>query len=267
METREVPRRGRQTEGFELAFPARDNGAGIDQDQEWCEVSFNGDRRRIRFHDYHEVYSIPGLYERLFYDELRCESPRTVCSLLARLIEEDDVEPSTLRVLDVGAGNGMVGEELKRLGVGSIVGVDIIEEAAQATERDRPGLYDDYVVADLTDLPLDARARLQTAEFNCLTSVAALGYGDMPPLAFAVAHNLVADGGWIAYCIKERFLEDEDSGFSKLVRRMLDEGVIDLRARQRYRHRLSLHGEPLYYVAMVATKQTNVPRSWARELT
>ena len=52
---------------FEIRFPAR-NGAAVDQDEEWCEVRLAAGWRRIRFHDYHAVYSIPGLYEQLFYD-------------------------------------------------------------------------------------------------------------------------------------------------------------------------------------------------------
>ncbi|MDP8944223.1 MAG: class I SAM-dependent methyltransferase [Actinomycetota bacterium] len=266
METKELSRGDASAEPdvrFEVAFPERQPG---DQDEEWCEVRLNGVRKRIRFHDYHELYSIPGLYEYLFYEKLKCSSPATVCSLLSTLMERDRVEPAELRVLDVGAGNGMVGEELKKLGVGAVTGVDIIEEAAEAAGRDRPGLYDDYMVADLTALTADERARLQRGRFNCLTSVAALGYGDMPPLAFAVAHNLVSDGGWIAYCIKDRFLEDEDSGFSQLVRRMLEEGVMEERARHRYPHRNSVGGDPLHYVAMVAVKRTDVPASWAQAL-
>ncbi len=48
-----------------------------------------------------------------------------------------------LRVLDLGAGNGVVGEELKKRGVSRLVGVDIITEAQAATERDRPGVIND----------------------------------------------------------------------------------------------------------------------------
>ena len=56
-------------------------------------------------------------------------------------------------MLDIGAGNGMVGEQLVDMGAEQVGGVDIIEEAAQALERDRPGIYKDYDVADLTNLP------------------------------------------------------------------------------------------------------------------
>jgi predicted TPR repeat methyltransferase len=107
----------------------------------------------ILFHNYDEVFDIPGLYETLFYDTLDCCSPSYVVNLLEDVANEWDAELSNFRVLDVGAGNGMVGDELRNRGASKVVGVDIIEEAKEATLRDRPGVYDDYRVADLTNLP------------------------------------------------------------------------------------------------------------------
>ena len=246
---------------FDIRFPPP-NGAKVDQDEEWCEVRLNGDWRRIRFHDYNEVYAVPGLYEQIFYDELRCDSPRTVCSLLRTQLEQADADAADLAVLDVGAGNGMVGEELKKLGAGAIVGVDIIEEAEMATERDRPGIYDAYHTVDLTAMPSSVRRDLLERRLNTLVTVAALGFGDIPPLAFAEAFNLITDRGWVAFNIKDRFLEEEESGFSRLIRRMLDEGVLEHRDETHYRHRLSVRGEPLHYVAIVAEKRGELPRDW-----
>jgi predicted TPR repeat methyltransferase len=258
------PETGNGNGRFDITFPSAGNGA--DQDEEWCQVVLDGAPRRIRFHDYGDIYDVPGLYEQLFYDELRCQSPAVVCGLFADLLEADDFPAEGLRVLDVGAGNGMVGEELARLGVDTIVGVDIIREAAEAAERDRPGLYEDYLVTDLTAMPSRVRRALAEYRFNCLTSVAALGFGDIPPLAFAEAYNFVSDGGWIAFCIKDRFLEDgEESGFNRLVRWMLENQVMDIRTQRRYRHRLSIHGEPLHYEAVVATKRADVSLDWARQ--
>jgi trans-aconitate methyltransferase len=247
---------------FEIRFPSA-NGAQFDQDEEWCEVRLDDGWRRIRFHDYDEVYSVPGLYEQLFYDELKCDSPRTVCGLLKRQLEVSGYDASSLRVLDVGAGNGMVGEELQReLGVGTLVGVDIIEEAEMAAERDRPGVYDAYYTIDLTALPADIRSDLCERQLNTLVTVAALGFGDIPPQAFAEAFNLITDHGWVAFNIRDRFLEEETSPFSRLIGRMLDEGVLERRAERRYRHRLSVRGEPLHYVAVVAEKHGDVSREW-----
>ncbi|HSG31903.1 MAG TPA: class I SAM-dependent methyltransferase [Thermodesulfobacteriota bacterium] len=57
---------------------------------------------------------------------------------------------SDITVLDMGAGNGIVAEELVNLGLDDVIGVDIIEEAKQAAFRDRPEVYSDYIFDDLT---------------------------------------------------------------------------------------------------------------------
>ncbi|MPZ59706.1 MAG: methyltransferase domain-containing protein [Propionibacteriales bacterium] len=238
--------------------------AGVSQGEEWCEVEYEGRVRRIRFHDYAEIFSIPGLYERLFYDVLECASPRTVGALVAEDLERLGYDAGKLRVLDVGAGNGMVAEEFARLGASEIVGIDILPEARLAAMRDRPDVYDDYLVADLTDMPHPVRETLRARRFNCLTVVAALGFGDIPPLAFVEAYNLVEPQGWVAFTIKEEFLGGhDDTGFARLIRQMLDSGVLRLHSQRRYRHRLLVTGEPLYYVAMVGSRREPVPASWA----
>jgi predicted TPR repeat methyltransferase len=247
------------TAEYDVRLPQVDD-AEFDQDQEWCEVLIDGEPRRIRFHDYHEIYSIPGLYEHLFYELLECDSPRAVTALLGTALRSAGRRAADLRVFEVGAGNGMVGEELTELGVRSIVGVDIIDEAAMAAERDRPGTYDDYLVLDLTAIPEDTHAELRDRRFNCLVTVAALGFGDIPPDAFANAFNLVEPGGLIAFNIKEDFIADGDgSGFSRLISRAMEDGTLDVRAERRYQHRLSIAGEPLHYVAIVAEKRADLP--------
>jgi SAM-dependent methyltransferase len=239
----------------------------LDQDHEWCRVTVDGITRKIRFHDYDEIYSVPGLYEFLFYEHLECCSPQVVRGLLEDVLTSGDVPPDTLRVLDLGAGNGMVGEELADLGAEMITGVDLLPEAAAAAERDRPGVYDDYLVLDLTELSDPLRRELRARRFNALVSVAALGFGDIPPRAFAEAFNLVADGGWIAFNIKEHFLDDgEPTGFSRLIGKLLDSGMLEQRAEKVYRHRLSMNGEPLDYVALVGVKRSSIPDELVREV-
>ena len=152
------------------------NGDGrLSQDEEWCVVTVEGSRKKIHFHDYGSIYEIPGLYEGLFYDRLKCTSPFRVSRLLADVIREHGQRPEDLRVLDLGAGNGMVGDELHTLGVKTIVGVDIIPQARSAALRDRKGIYQEYLVTDMTDLPEETARRLVSRELNCLTTVATLG--------------------------------------------------------------------------------------------
>jgi hypothetical protein len=112
----------------------------------------------------------------------------------------------------------MVGECLTAMGCGTVIGVDILQEAADAAERDRPDAYAEYVVGDLTDPSPEVREALGRYRFGVMTTVAALGFGDVPPDAFAYAFSHLVPGGWLAFCIKEDFLADEEpSGFSQLI--------------------------------------------------
>lgn len=249
----------RAPQRYRFRFPKP--GGELAQDSEWCEVLLEDGWRRFRFHDYADIYKVPALYESLFYRKLRCNSPRRVVELLRNVLRESRVDPESLRVLDVGAGNGMVGQELRVIGAQRVVGIDIILEAAAAAERDRPGVYDAYHVADLTDLDEQTDAALAQEDFNAMTTVAALGFGDIPPRAFMTAYEHVAPGGWLAFNIKEDFLEGaDDTGFSRYIRGMIDAGAIRMHAYRRYCHRLSVAGERLFYVAMIAQKHEPTPR-------
>lgn len=245
---------------LEIALPAP--GGRLEQDQEWVVARTDGGWERIRLHDYARVFAVPGLYERWVYDVLQCRSPAVIRRLLERSLMSAGMAAGDLVVLDLGAGNGCGAEELAEAGARRFVGVDIHPEARHAADRDRPGLYADYVVGDLTDLHPEGRATLGRHAFNCLTCVAALGFGDIPVPVFAAAYDRIAVGGFIAFTIKTDFLEEsDDSGFSRLVRRMMSEGVMELEAREDYQHRLSTDGRPLMYTAFVGRTRGSIPPS------
>ena len=253
------------TQRIELYLPPSHAGGGLDQDEEWCEIELDGERRRIRLHDYAAIFNVPGLYEQLFCEKLDCDSPEIVCQLLAAELIAADIDPGTLKALDFGAGNGMVGEQLAAVGIESLVGLDLLTEARDAALRDRPGLYDDYYAGDVTDLDPGDRRELEAHDCNAMTCVAALGFGDIPPLAFAQAFNLVASPGWIAFNLRDRFVDDDDpAGFGAFIARMGAEGVLEEQARVTYTHRVSVAGDPLEYNAIVACKRADVPLDWAQ---
>jgi SAM-dependent methyltransferase len=255
---------GGQAEVDAILLPETDRP--VAQDVEWCEVVCNGARERVRFHDYDRIFEIPGLYERIFYDILRCKSPQRVVAMLGDVMEDSTDGSGDLRVIDVGAGNGIVGERLASLEPEHLVGLDILEEAQHAARRDRPDVYDEYLVADLTELEEETAEALDDADLNCLTSVATLGFNDIPPAAFAAAADFVEPSGWLAFNLKEDFLRPgEDSGFARLIRGLQSAGAIRIEAYRRYRHRMSVNGRPLHYVAMVARKLADFPAELVEE--
>ena len=237
----------------------------LEQDEEYCILKKNDGtgEHKVRFHDYGKIYSIPGLYEQLFYKKLKCISPDTVCSLLKKVVDESGEDLSDLRVLDLGAGNGMVGEALHNSGVEKIYGVDIEEKAKCAVERDRPGVYQNYYIKDFCSISDSFRLKIKGKALNCLTTVAALGFGDIPPKVFAEGFNLMATPAWVAFNIKEDFLSvDDSSGFSTLIRKIIDKGILQIRQQHHYRHRLSIQGDPLYYIALIGKKTADIPEDW-----
>jgi SAM-dependent methyltransferase len=249
---------------LQIALPAP--GDALEQDEEWVVVNTGGRWRKVRLHDYGDVYAVPGLYEKWIYDLFRCRSPQKVADLLIPAVRKAGLSPADLTVLDLGAGNGYVADVLRDRGIDRFVGIDIFKEAADAAERDRPGLYDDYIVGDLTNLEPEHESVMARYDFNCMTCVAALGFGDIPPAVFAEAFNRVENGGWAAFTIKRDFVCERDkSGFSRLIRRMLDEGVMNVSAREPFTHRVSTDGEELIYEAFIGRKDRAIPADWVED--
>lgn len=288
-------------ERLDIRFPQR-GLKGVPQDDEWCELVEGEHVTRIRFHDYAQVYSIPGLYNQLFGgpdSETKCISPQVMAGLLREQLplvlqnkrkvsgRRNEGGKQRLRVLDLGAGNGMMGEEIRSLARsydgGSIlagdstriVGLDILPEAKFAAEYERPGVYDAYVVADITEYVKAApgdpvEAMLFAQGFNVLTSVSSLAFGDGSVRAFKAAVSLVEEGGLLVFNLKEDFFDPVDSvngdegaatneiGFSGLIHNAVDKDYLSIVAKRRYCHRYSVTGEPLYYVAVVAVKLTTL---------
>lgn len=242
-----------------IQFPKLE-ATNLNQDQAFFYLQDKSGNRKIRFHDYNEIYQVPGLYEQVFYDRLKCSSPTKVASILESAVAQTNDNFTELRVLDLGAGNGMMGEELKKRGVSRLIGVDIIPDAYEATVRDRPGIYDAYYISDFTNMDVDNREDILSWQCDCMVTVAALGFGDIPTRAFINAFNIINKQGWVALNIKETFLDNSDkTGFSTTIRELIFSEFLDIYYIERYRHRLSIEGEPLFYFAIVGRKNDDIP--------
>ena len=244
---------------YRIQFPPL-QGHELGQHEAYFYLVENGQKTRLRFHDYDEIYSRPGLYEQIFYDRLKCNSPQLVGEILHRTLQACGERLTERRAFDFGAGNGIMGDVLKSYGVSRLVGADILPEAKEAVYRDRPGVYDEYYVADFTQLTPPLKDEISKWSIDCLTSVAALGFGDIPPAAFFEAMQFVQEGGWIAFNIKDTFLDKSDtSGFSRFVRELIFSEYLDVFHMEKYRHRLSMEGLPIFYFALVARKAAEIP--------
>lgn len=241
---------------LQIKYPAR--ACMLDQDEEWFHVVTETGQERIKVHEYDRVYNIPGLYEEVVYNKLQCDSPNVMAGLLKETMAANGDEDAALRVLDFGAGNGISGEALQaEIETEALVGIDILEEAKEAARRDRPDIYDDYYVMDLSQPEAEDRRTLKGWDFNALVTIAALGFGDIPTQAFVNSFNLMPEGSWVAFNIKDRFLSDSDeTGYNEMLQEMIGSSL-QVYCQHRYCHRLSMAGDPLHYYAIVGRKEDN----------
>lgn len=245
---------------YNIKFPPNEPFS-LKQDEAYFTLQEEDGNKVIRFHDYDLIFRRKGLYEQLFYERLKCSSPVKISKSLYDVVTEFTGTFSSLRVLDLGAGNGMMGNELFKLGVARIIGLDVIQEAKLACDRDYPGIYDAYYIEDLNN-PSKNLDEVQSWELNCMTTIAAIGFDDIPAYTFLRAYNLIQNNGWIAFNIKDSFFENNElSNFSDMVRKILIHNYLEVYRIEKYRHRISIDGLPLYYYSIIGKKKASVEDS------
>ncbi len=122
-------------------------------------------------------------------------------------------------------------------------------------------------MVDFCNLTEEQTEDLQGWSFNCLTTVAALGFRDISAKAFVEAFNILQSKGWIAFNIKETFLDKTDTiGFSSAIRELIFSEYLDIYYLERYRHRLSMEGQYLYYFAIAGRKNDHIPNDFLNSI-
>ncbi|MBW3652601.1 MAG: hypothetical protein KY433_03215 [Actinobacteria bacterium] len=227
---------------------------GADQTQESIVVRHaDGRTERMRLHEYDRVYAIPGLYEEVVQRRLQCASPRVLTELLIRCAADAGAAPADLGVFDLGAGNGVLGEELRARAVRTLVASDKSAAARDAALRDRPGLYAEYLVGDTDDLPQVERL-ISEHGLNALVAAGALGLGHVSADSFHRLWSAFPAGAWFSVSLHEDLAEPGGSDFGDYLAGFERRGGGEILARERFRHRLTMAGQPITYVAIGARK-------------
>jgi len=223
--------------------------------EEWVEFGPADARRRIGFHDYAAIYAEPGLYEAVFYDTLGMQSTAEVVRLYGEVLAAEGLDPAGQRVVDFGAGNGLGGAALRALGVDELIGTDLEPMAAVAAERDRSGVYDDYLVGDLGAWSEEELDDLRRRAPTALLALSAVGVGHVPPQVLGRALSLLGPGGIYGFAVHPRLLPDSDdptgqaSGYPDFLR-ALSESTEPLREAS-YVHRRRPDGSDDLAVAFI----------------
>jgi hypothetical protein len=252
---------------YQIRFPEESSDF---RNQEHFFVSQKGNEKKYTLQQYGEVFNVPLLYEAVT-SMLKYQSPETLAMQLITQVIKAKTNIDSLVVLDIAAGTGLIGKHLASLGVKSIVGVDIIAEAAEAAQRDYPNVYEKYYVEDLTDITPAAQQELANRGFNCLVCCSSLSC-HFPIQGFINSFNLIENDSWVAFNVNTYIIEELDNTevfeykkaaeFGQLYHQMIKAGILEVTNKHYYLHRLLMNGKALDYVAVTARKRGDIPENW-----
>lgn len=220
----------------------------------WADV--DGTRQRFNIHDYATLYRVPWLYDIALYHNLVCRTPTEMSAVIDKVWHTEGVDRDSLRALELGAGSGAFGHELRgKLGIKHLEAVDICPEAAEAANRDRSGLYDAYHIDDLTNLRPETEASFRSAEFNVVAMASATGWGNHIPLAgFEKSFDLLVPGGWYIFHVKPNDPDPECIELCAWVEEKVATGKLIQKHRGSHFHRKSSNGADIYYDVVIGLK-------------
>lgn len=206
----------------------------------------------VHIHDYQRIYATSGLYEQIVQDLLGCTSPQVVTDGLARALASCRVDPRGVRLLDIGAGTGLVGEFAAERGITDVIGLDTLKSGREACLRDRPGVYREYLVGDLSHPSEQLLAVITALSPTAITGAGAFGGTHAPPAALRVALELLPPGAPVAFTIDEKWTSTDGPGaFRTPLGELISSGALTVLERSRFQHRVSTSGTPICYELFV----------------
>jgi 2-polyprenyl-3-methyl-5-hydroxy-6-metoxy-1,4-benzoquinol methylase len=123
------------------------------------------------------------------------------------------------RLIDIGAGTGLVGEALQRLGFTEVTAVDFSQEILDVARR--KGVYRDYRIMNL-NFPL---AEIEDNQFDATIGVGVFSYGQVEAVALDELVRIVRPHGYIVFTQRVDFYDNNAMGFKDKQDRLAQDGV------------------------------------------
>ena len=134
-------------------------------------------------------------YDRGLDEDFGWVSPQVTAEALARLV------PGDAKILDAGAGTGLVGEALARLGCQELYAMDLSQGMLE--EARRKGVYRDF-----RQMTLGEELGYDTDYFDAVISVGVFTEGHAPPRGFDELIRITRQGGYIVFSLRVDLYEE-----------------------------------------------------------
>lgn len=129
---------------------------------------------------------------------------------------QGSIAKSEVRIMDAGAGTGLIGVELKKLGYGNIDALDISQKMLNVAKE--KNAYKKLICAPLSH---QRTLGVETDEYDALACCGTLILAHVRPAAFDEIIRMVRNGGLICFSIRS----DGDDEFSGKIAELESQGV------------------------------------------
>ena len=166
-------------------------------------------------------------YDEDSIDKFGYVAPRRAAEELSRHAQEQGF-PTDIRIADIGAGTGLVGQELLALGYSRILALDYSPE--MLTIAKTKGCYQELHCVDLLD-SLDKLHENTNLEAGCFDAAVSVGTFTPNHVGIEVLDTVIAlvkAGGLLCLTLREDFVLDSTNGFLARLKALGDCGTITL---------------------------------------
>ncbi|XP_033734340.1 methyltransferase-like protein 27 isoform X1 [Pecten maximus] len=136
------------------------------------------------------------------YGTDRRRGPFATAAALGACVKDENQRKS-VRILDVAAGTGIVGEELQKLGFTEIDALD--PSPGMLDHARKKGVYTNFLCQFLTEKPCD----IQTGSYDCVVMCSAIGSGHVPAEAFLEIQRITRPGGFVVLAANAKDLHKD----------------------------------------------------------
>ncbi|XP_078365733.1 methyltransferase-like protein 27 [Oculina patagonica] len=157
------------------------------------------------------------------------QSPDVLVSELQKATEStfSVVGKEALKILDIGAGTGMIGEKLVARGFTNLEAIDLSPKMLAIAEK--KNLYQRMVCDSLYNW----RQHFNAGQFDIALSCSVFTPGQLKPNAFDEIICLVKPGGLMAHSMREDAYSTVEYGYESKLKQLEEEGKIKLLTRER----------------------------------
>lgn len=148
-----------------------------------------------------------------------------------KAMESKEIFPDAnknIKILDAGAGTGIVGEMLVQQGYKNIDGLDISQKMLDIAGKKK--IYKRLICAPLSEVRID---EIQTGEYDVTLCAGTIVYGQAKPVALDECVRHVRPGGLFIFSIRADSFDPVELGYSSKFEEMEKAGKWSLVKRER----------------------------------